>query len=316
MIYVTRKMILPSLALALIFIFQAPAGCFPSQQAVSSPDSQMRTFDFNGISIKYTDEGSGRPMIFLHGFGASSYSWRYLTKHFSKEYRTIAIDLKGFGLSDKPGDNRYSAGDQALIIKSFIEKNSLSNVILAGNSFGGAVSILTALDFSGPSSPISKMILIDSAGGKQTLPHFIALLRTPLLNRLFLFIVPPRASVRAILQEVFFDRRKISPEAVDVYASYMRLPGAHHALITTARQIVPPDLDSLIQRYGEIEIPVLVLWGDHDSVVPLSVGKMLATKMKNAKLVVLQGCGHAPQEECPEQTIQAISDFILDKQGH
>ncbi len=319
MIHMTRKIILSSLALGLILIFQAPDGCFPSTQAVSSPDSgpgsKMLTFDFSGIPIKYTDEGSGRPMIFLHGFGASSYSWRYLVGHFSKEYRTIAIDMKGFGLSGKPDDNRYSARDQALIIKSFIEKNALHDVILAGNSFGGAVSILTALEFSGPHSPISKMILIDSAGGKQVIPDFIAAMRTPLLNWLLLYMVPPRANVRAILEKVFFDPSKISEEEVRLYASYIRLPGARRALISTARQILPPDLDSLIQRYSEINIPVLLLWGEHDNVVPLSIGKMLAYRMSNAKLVVLPGCGHAPQEECPEQTIKAISDFLLDTQG-
>lgn len=272
----------------------------------------MRAFDYNGISLKYTDEGAGRPMIFLHGFGASSYSWRYLAKPFSKDYRVIAIDLKGFGLSDKPSDNRYSAREQAQIIKSFIEKNELHDVILAGNSFGGAVSILTCLEFTGPQNPIGKMILIDSAGGRQHMPDFIAALRLPLLDWFFSHIVPPRVASRAILDEAFFDRSKIPEEAVQVYASYIELPGARYALVRTAEQIVPPDLDALIERYGEISIPVLILWGKEDSIIPLSVGRMLASKMKNSKLVVLPNCGHIPQEECPEETIRAISGFLAE----
>ena len=89
-------------------------------------------FEYRGISINYEDQGQGQPLILLHGYGASTYSWRYIAPYFSKSYRVIAIDLKGFGLSDKPIDDDYSVRDQSRIISEFIRVHRLENVILAG----------------------------------------------------------------------------------------------------------------------------------------------------------------------------------------
>src|SRR5512140_930839 len=87
-----------AVCLALISLVLAGCCCRSSAVGPVNPEakSMMRTFDYNGISIRYTDSGSGQPFVFLHGFGASSYSWRHLAGYFAKDYRVIAIDLKGF----------------------------------------------------------------------------------------------------------------------------------------------------------------------------------------------------------------------------
>ncbi len=302
--------------LHLIFMAIVLVGYSFESSAALNPDQRskvmMNSFDYHGVSIKYTDEGAGRPLIFLHGFGASSYSWRYLTRHFSEDYRAIAVDLKGFGLSDKPSDNKYSLREQALIIKSFIENKSLRDVVLVGNSFGGAVAMMTCLEFSGPQSPIRKMVLIDSPAGRKDMPHIFALLGTPPFNWLALSLMPPRVAAWATLKKDFFDSSKISHEAVQMYASYMELPGARRALLRTAEQLVPPDLNSILERYREVTMPVLILWGEKDRTIPLSTGRTLASEIKNSRLRVIPNCGHIPQEECPEQTIKFISDFLSD----
>lgn len=299
-----------------IFVSIALAGYSVESSAALSPDQRsevaMHSFDYHGISIKYTDEGAGRPLIFLHGFGASSYSWRYLTRHFSENYRVIAVDLKGFGLSDKPFDNRYSLREQALIIKSFIENKSLRDVVLVGNSFGGAVAMMTCLEFSGPQSPIRKMVLIDSPASRQDMPNIFALLRTPPFNWLAISLMPPRVAAWATLEKDYFNSSKISDEAVLVYASYLKLPGARSALLRTAEQLVPPNLNHILERYREVTMPVLILWGEEDRTIPLSTGRLLASEIRNSRLMVIPNCGHLPQEECPEQTIEFISDFLSD----
>jgi pimeloyl-ACP methyl ester carboxylesterase len=231
--------------------------------------------------------------------------------HFSKAYRVIAIDLKGFGLSDKPMDNNYSVLDQSDIISEFIRVHNLDDVILVGNSMGGAVSLFTYLMQSDHGAHhISKLILIDSAGYKQRLPDFIAILTIPIVNVLSLSLTSSHFRAKMVLNESFYDHTKITEDIVATYAAYHSLPGTSHALIKTAQQLVPPNFDEMAERYKSITIPVLIIWGDKDTIVPLQVGRKLAANIPNSKLVVIPNCGHIPQEECPSKTIEAMESFL------
>lgn len=289
-------------------------GCAPRlvvPEVVCQRQEQAKTFDYQGMAITYYEQGQGQPLVLLHGFGAFSYTWRNVEKYFSQTNKVISIDLKGFGLSAKPDDNAYSAQDQSRIIVRFIKEQGLEEAILVGNSFGGAVALLTYLDLAEEAqNPISKLILIDSAGYPQDLPDFIAILRIPLLNRLFLSLVPSQTQAKLVLKKAFFDHAKITEEMVESYGSNLAQPGAHLALIKTAGQIVPPDINQIIEKYPSINIPVLIIWGEADKIVPLAVGRKLAEAIPQAKLVVLSNCGHIPQEECPAETLEAMADFV------
>jgi pimeloyl-ACP methyl ester carboxylesterase len=273
-------------------------------------------FEYRGVSINYEDQGQGQPLILLHGFGASTYSWRHIAPYFSKSYRVIAIDLKGFGLSDKPLADDYSVRDQSLIISDFIRVHGLENVIVAGHSLGGAVSLLTCLTQSDHDTHhISRMILLDTASYKQDLPAFISILRVPVINELSLLLTSSNFKSRMILRQAFFDHSKITEEMVATYGSYLSLPGASQALIKTAKQILPSDLEEISGRYNSITVPVLLIWGEQDDIVPLAVGRRLAGNIPHAELVVVPDCGHVPQEECPSQTIEAMESFLSHHTG-
>jgi len=277
------------------------------QRAVETPE----TFLFDSIAIKYQDRGSGNPIVLLHGFGGSSYSWRYVAESFSRKYRVISIDLKGFGLSDKPEDGRYSALDQSRIISGFIEEKGLKGITLVGHSYGGAVALLTFLSFeANHKNPIKELILIDAAAYRQPLPAFISIMRTPCLGNLFLSLLPGNFNARVVLKEAFFNDGKISEEMVRTYASYLGQPGAHHALIETARQIIPRNVEELSQMYSKIGVPVLLIWGEEDRIVPTWVGERLARDLPQGTLIKVPKCGHIPQEECPVETIQTIHFFL------
>jgi pimeloyl-ACP methyl ester carboxylesterase len=277
----------------------------------TSMNSRKSTFEYKGFSINYEDQGQGQPIILLHGFGASTYTWRYFLPYFSKAYRVIAIDLKGHGLSDKPRDNNYSVADQADIIYEFIRVHSLDNVTLVGNSMGGAVSIITYLmQCDHGTNYISKLVLIDSASYKQRLPDFISILRIPIINKLSICLTSNKYKARNVLKQAIFDRTKITEDMVATYASYLSLPGSSYALTKTAQQIVPSNIDEVTERYKSITIPVLIIWGEKDTIIPLEVGRKLAANIPNSKLVVIPNCGHIPQEECPSQAIEAMESFM------
>ena len=279
----------------------------------TSMNSRKSTFEYKGFSINYEDQGQGQPIILLHGFGASNYTWRYFLSYFSKAYRVIAIDLKGHGLSDKPMDNNYSVADQSEIIYEFIRVHNLDNVTLVGNSMGGAVSIITYLiECEHGTHHISKLVLIDSASYKQRLPDFISILTIPIINKLSLCLTSTKFRARKVLKQAIFDRTKITDEMVETYASYGSLPGASHALIRTAQQIVPSDYDEneLSERFKSIKIPVFIIWGEKDTIIPLQIGRKLAANIPDSKLIIIPYCGHTPQEECPSQAIEAMESFM------
>ena len=131
------------------------------------------------------------------------------------------------------------------------------------------------------------------------------------------FQTSSKFQTRMILRKAFFDHSKITEEMVITYSAsaYLSLPGASHALITAAEQMVPSNLEEISEQYKSINIPVLLIWGEKDEIVPLEVGRKLARNIPNSKLVVVPNCGHVPQEECPSQAIEAMESFLSYQTG-
>jgi pimeloyl-ACP methyl ester carboxylesterase len=269
------------------------------------------TFHYNNIAIRYYEYGKGNPIILVHGFGASTYSWRHIYKPLAERNRVIVIDLKGFGLSDKPLDNKYSPFDQADIVSDFIYSNNFESVIVAGHSYGGFVALLTYLKQQSEGRDIiKKLVLIDSVGYKQKVPLFIRILRIPLLSRIFLSIVPSYYNAKLVLKKCFFDEEQISDEIIRAYASPQDMKGAHHALIKTANQLFIRNDVEIMAKYKDIEVPVLVIWGEEDEILtPLDATKF-NKDIANSKLAIIPNCGHIPHEEKPGETIKILLDFI------
>ncbi len=114
----------------------------PSASLEQSLGAQ-KSFDYNGVKINYYEAGQGPPVILLHGFGASAYSWRFLGPALAKDHRVFTLDLKGYGLSDKPEDGKYAVSDQADLVAAFIRTRDLHDLVVMGHSMGGGVTLMT-----------------------------------------------------------------------------------------------------------------------------------------------------------------------------
>ncbi len=293
------------------------AGCYhvPAPPAGFARDwGEQQIFDYNGIKINYYEAGQGPPVILLHGFGASAYSWRHLIPALAGEHRVFTLDLKGFGLSDKPADGKYALTDQADLVAAFIRARDLRDLALIGNSMGGGIAVITYLKLEDTDpGRIRRLVLIDSAGYPQKLPWFIAMARVPGLNTIATRLLSPRFATALVLRRCYYDKEKITEEQIDTYAYFGSLPGAAPAVIQTAKQILPPNIDELTARYKIISVPVLLIWGEDDRVVPLDVGRSFKRDLPNSELIILPRCGHIPQEEEPGETNRLVTSFL---QGH
>jgi pimeloyl-ACP methyl ester carboxylesterase len=272
---------------------------------------KRKVFDYNGVKINYYDSGQGPPIILLHGFGACAYTWRFLIPPLAEQHRVFTIDLKGYGLSDKPADGHYAVADQAEMVADFIRRQDLHDLVIMGHSMGGGVTLMTYLKLR-ETDPgrIKKLVLIDSAGYPQKMPKFIALAKIPGLNAVLSKLLSPRFATTLVLKKSYYDKDKITEEQIDTYAYYGSLPGAAAAVRQTAKQLVPKDIEALIAQYKTITVPVLIIWGQEDEVVPLTVGLNFKRDIPDSQLVVLPHCGHIPLEEEPQTTRQAIMDFL------
>jgi len=258
------------------------------------------------IKLNFIVKGEGEPLILLHGFASSLQSYAHLIEPLSKRYRVYALDLKGFGASPKPRDDKYSVYDQMVLVRQFMRDQNISNPIMIGHSLGGSVVLSLALT----GEKIKKMVLLDVAAYRQKRPYLLDLMQIPLLGKIGFYLLPAHYKVLEGYKFAYYDDSKIPKQMVDTLAKYMQMENAKYAFVRANDALIPDDIDAIEKRYGEIDIPTLILWGYDDVVIRRDKGYRLHRDISGSKLVVIPECGHLPQEEKPEETLKYILDFL------
>lgn len=287
-------------------------GIQPMEALVYS-DSQFK--DINGVDIHYQEiqSDSETLVILLHGFGSSTYSWQKVMEPFSSFGSVLAYDRPGFGLTERVLPNKdvnfnpYSLEYQSQFLLAFIESKRAEKIILVGNSAGGTVAMQTALAYS---DRIDALILISPAVyGSGGAPKWIKpLLNLPQMDRLGpVFVRTIRERGLEILELAWSDPEKISEEDLENYQKPLSVDGWDVGLWEFTKANGENDIAA---RLSEIIIPVLVITGADDKIIPADQSTQLASELPNASLVVIPNCGHVPQEECPADFMNAVDTFI------
>jgi len=294
------------------YILQSPSRRIA---AVSDLHIESRIFHYRDcIPIHYQVGGNGPlPLVFLHGFAASHTTWHDIIPFFPAErFRIFLLDLKGFGLSAKPRDGLYSIEEQAVMVRAFIREQGFPSVILIGHSLGGGVALRACTQMQSESDPftVEKLVLIGCAAYPQRLPKFFRRLKTPLLGPLLIRLIPVRLMVRKTLSQVFCDASFATPERFERYARYFRGKGIPYAMRATVKCIDPGAYAHIGERYREISVPALIIWGEEDRIIKLKYGLRLHEDLTNSRLKIIEKCGHNPHEERPEETFAAMEAFL------
>jgi len=290
----------------------ALASCAPIV-ASHETEVQLRTVNTPAgpLRLAVIEKGKGRPILLLHGFATSSYTWRSIIPALAQNYRVIAIDLRGFGASDKPIDDHYSIKDQTEAVEAFIEQENLRDLTIIGHSFGGGITLSLALDAERERhSRIRNIVLIDTVAYRQPLPIFFRVLQVPMLGDVGMALVPPEVQAGQGLRLAYYDKDKITPQDIAEYANTLYSPAAKHALTKTIEQIIPDNIDEIALRYKTVKMPALIVWCQEDKVVPVGLGFRLHEDMLSSEFALFTHCGHMPQEEKPEDTLAAIQAFL------
>ncbi|HET7790507.1 MAG TPA: alpha/beta hydrolase [Gemmatimonadales bacterium] len=257
----------------------------------------------NGTRLRYVATGKGPAVVFIHGFGASLYGWRKNLEPIANAgYRVVAFDNRGFGWSDKPAKG-YTAEDYAALVLGLLDSLDLPDVVLVGHSMGGAVALETAL--LAPHR-VRGLVLLDPAGFGTRWPFLLKVARWPLVGPLVTGM-RNRWVVGRILRSTYADPSKVTDLDVDQYYAPVPDPSYGRSLRGVLREF---RFDGLRGRLGAIEQPTLLLWGEKDRWIPLSVGRAMASELPRVAFVPIQGAGHATPEEAPLEVNNLIIAFL------
>ncbi|HEV3229282.1 MAG TPA: alpha/beta fold hydrolase [Solirubrobacteraceae bacterium] len=278
-----------------------------------APLLRIHDIKLPGRRLSTLTMGLGPDVVLLHGLGSTKASFFDTAAALSRDYRVHAVDLPGFGSSSKPATAPYSARYFAETVIDMLDALDIDRAHLVGNSMGGRVAIEAGLRAP---ERIGAMGLLCPAVAfiRRSLHPVVRLLRPELglLPHRF-----RRATVASQFWGLFADQDLVDPAmadiAVDEFQNVYSSAGARFAFLTAARNIYlePPfGRRGFYPRLAELEVPTLFIWGSHDKLVPPGFKRHVAEWLPGAEQIVLQGCGHVPQVERPEQTNGLLRRFF------
>ncbi len=262
-----------------------------------------------GLLVHARDEGKGDGpiLVLLHGSNASLQTWEPWVKQLETKYRVISLDQIGHGLTGPNPSDDYSTAAFVDTLDRALAKIGVEHFALAGNSMGGAVAWNYALVHP---EKVNALILVDSGGAPEvktkSLPIGFRIAMMPGVNRIA-EVITPRFLVNRSLQQSLSNQSVINDRMIDRYWELLLYPGNRRATVLrfTAKR-TPTDPAAL----GKLAMPVLILWGEEDKLIPVASAHWFAKAMPKAKLIIYPGIGHAPMEEAADQSAGDVDAFL------
>jgi pimeloyl-ACP methyl ester carboxylesterase len=267
-----------------------------------------------GRRVSVMTMGQGREVLLIHGLGATKASFYDTAAALSQDgYRVHALDLPGFGSSSKPATGPYTARWFADTVVDLMDRLMIDRAHIVGNSMGGRVALEVAL--REPERVGALALLCPAVAFVKRGYHPIVRIARPELA--FLPHKFRRAMVSSTFHGLFHDTDALDPYVSDVVIDeFQRLyasPSARFAFLSAARNIYldkPFGKHGFYSRLADLERPALFVWGSHDTLIPPGFKRHVAEWLPRAEQIVLDGCGHVPQVERPDQTNGLIRRFL------
>jgi pimeloyl-ACP methyl ester carboxylesterase/putative sterol carrier protein len=279
-----------------------------------SPLLRIRRVDTERGTLTSLIAGHGpEHVVCLHGLGSNKASFFETVAALAPDYTVHAIDLPGFGSSDKPSRGRYDAPWFADAVLDYLDARGIERAHLIGNSMGGRVALEAA--FCAPERVNSLSLLAPALAFRhRQLAPIIRMLRPELAVFPHVLREP---LVRAQFRALFADPERLDPAAADVaveeFVRLYRSRSARVAFFKAARNIYldePHGEDGFYARLADLEPPALFIWGDCDTLIPAKFSRHVAKALPDVDQVTLTGCGHVPQVELPDLANRLIRDRI------
>jgi pimeloyl-ACP methyl ester carboxylesterase len=275
------------------------------------------------LRVHHTHGGRGSPVLFIHGLGSSGYiEWRFNLDVASATHRVYAPDLPGFGRSEKPRA-RYGVPYFTRFIERYMEGRGLRSAAVVGASLGGRIALELALE-----NPrlVRKLVLVNALGlGRPNVHVSYGLVTIPRVGEALMKVTrnalnwAPSQMIRRVAARYIGSSSDLNRTMDDAYLDNLRelyaAAGYHDAYLATVRSLMTPKAVlrgqyDLTNRLNDLKVPVQLIWGANDPLFPVAHATRAHSLIKNSKLAVIEGAGHTPQAERPEEFNRVLHNFL------
>ena len=275
------------------------------------------------LRVHHTHGGRGSPVLFIHGLGSSGYmEWRFNLEATADRHRVFAPDLPGFGRSEKPRA-RYGIPYFTRFIERYMEERGLRSAAVVGASLGGRIALELALE-----SPrlVRKLVLVNALGlGRPNVHVSYGLVTIPRVGEALMNVArgalrwAPSQTIRRVAARYAGSSSDLTRTMDDAYLDNLRelyaAEGYHNAYLATVRSLVTPKAvfggqHDMTMRLNELKVPVQLIWGADDPLFPVAHAARAHSLIERSRLTVIEGAGHTPQAERPEEFNRVLHAFL------
>jgi pimeloyl-ACP methyl ester carboxylesterase len=263
----------------------------------------------NGVNLHFRDEGDPKspPIVFVHGHTEDLHTWNKLVNELVVNYRVIRFDLRRHGLTGPAQDNQYKIENYVTDLSLLIQHLGIDNFVLVGHSMGGRISLKYTIENL---EKVNGLVLLCSSGAprkeKTSPPMALRLMKNP-LGRALIKRLWSRKMAKDSLMDMVFDGTLITDEEIDRMWDFSKYPGSMNAMF---REFAETWEDFNSTELEQLSTNTLLIWGEEDTICPISMGEWYDSKLANSVMVRLPNIGHIPQFECPDKCLEEISSWL------
>ncbi len=261
-----------------------------------------------GHKLAYMCQGSGEPILFIHGIITYSFIWRNILSEMSENNYCIAVDILGCGDSDKPMWADYSVSTQADLMVELLDELHIEKCHLVGHDIGGAIVQIMAVRNS---ERIITMTLINTVGYDYWPVQPITSLRIPILKEIGVAVLN-HGFLRFLVKRGLYHKDRLTDEVMGLFLAPLQNNDGKHGILRLAQFLDNQNLLDIVDGLKNLKVPTLIIRGAADVYLPSIISKRLHEDINGSKLIVIHTGGHLIQEDEPEFLVKEISRFIKD----
>jgi haloalkane dehalogenase len=270
--------------------------------------TDVRKLQVDGLTLGYRESGTGPPVLLIHGWPTSSYLWREVMGPIARANRVVALDLPGFGASDKPLDVRYNFAFFSRVLDQFLAQLGIDELGLAVHDLGGPIGLHWLLHRPGRVTRLALLNTLVYPEFSDAVKEFIRACAAPDASDK---ITSP-SGLEEVLRDGVADRASLRAETVAALLEPFQTPEARRALAAAGVGVERRGFIAIAQKLGELRVPVRIIYGERDRLLPDVAATMARVKadLPQAEVTAFPDRGHFIQFEAPEQVGDLLGRFF------
>jgi len=267
--------------------------------------ADLRTVLGTRLHVRDSGPRQAPAVLMVHGFGSSLHTWDAWADVLEDEWRIIRLDLPGAGLSGPDITSDYTDERSHALLIALLDQLGVQRATVVGHSIGGRIAWSFAAQ---QPERVDKLVLVAPDGFASPGFEYGSAPEVPASLALMRYVLP-ESILRMNLEVAYGDPSRLSDELAQTYHDLLRAPGNRDALLQRLQQTV---LRNPVPLLEQVQVPVLLMWGEADGMIPVANSADYQRHLDNVRLVRLPGLGHVPHEEAPAETVGHVQAFLRD----